>query len=94
MLIERSEIIIREGQEDGFAAAMNDRGLAMLASVDGVKAVRFGRGVENPDKFILLVEWGSMDAHVAFTKGAVYAPFVALFAPFSKGGAMEHFEMD
>ena len=94
MLLERSELLVREGQAEGFAAAMNDRGLAMLAGVDGVKTVGFGRGLENPDKFILLVEWDSMDAHVAFTKSAIYTPFRELFAPFTKGGAMEHFEMD
>lgn len=94
MLVERSEITIWEGQEEGFAAAMHDRGLPMLAGFDGVRSVRFGRGVENPGKFILLVEWENMDAHTAFAKSAIYAPFRELFAPFSTGGVMEHFEMD
>ena len=94
MLVERSEITIREGQEEGFAAVMNDRGLAMLRGFPGVRAVRFGRGVENPGKFIILVEWDDMAAHDAFRQSEIYKPFGSLFGPFSTGGVMEHFEVD
>lgn len=94
MLLERSEITIREGQEEGFAAVMNDRGLAMLKSFPGVTSVSMGRGVENPGKFILLVGWTDMSAHTAFSKSEIYGPFRELFGPFSTGGVMEHFEMD
>lgn len=93
MLLERSELLIREGQEEAFAAVMRDKALDMLRAVPGVGAVSLGRGVENPDKFILLVEWENMDAHAAFKESAVYLPFVQHFGPFSKGGAMEHFDM-
>jgi heme-degrading monooxygenase HmoA len=93
MLLERSEITIREGQEEGFAAVMNERGLPILRNFPGVGAVTMGRGVENPGKFILLVEWDHMDAHAAFSKSEVYGPFRELFGPFSTGGVMEHFEL-
>jgi heme-degrading monooxygenase HmoA len=94
MLLERSEILIKEGMEANFAATMRKRGLALLASVPGVVSVKQGRGVENPGKFMLLVEWESMDAHTAFPKNPIYGEFRQLIGPFSKGGAMEHFEMD
>jgi heme-degrading monooxygenase HmoA len=93
MLLERSEITIREGQEEGFAAVMNERGLPVLRNFPGVGAVTMGRGFENPGKFILLVEWDNMDAHTAFSKSEVYGPFRELFGPFSTGGVMEHFEL-
>jgi heme-degrading monooxygenase HmoA len=94
MLLERSELMIREGAEDGFWAIMRERGLAMLAGVPGVLKVAMGQGVENPQKFLLTVEWESMDAHTAFTKMPVFNEFRALFGPYSVGGAMEHFMMD
>jgi heme-degrading monooxygenase HmoA len=94
MLLERSELTIREGQEEAFAAVMREEALGKLRAFPGVRSAGLGRGVENPDKFILLVEWENMDAHTAFKASDVYLPFVQLFAPFSKGGAMEHFEMD
>jgi heme-degrading monooxygenase HmoA len=92
-LVERSEIMIKEGMEEGFAAAMQERGVALLAGVPGLTSVKLGRGVENPGKFMLLVTWEAMDAHVAFSKSQACKDLRALIGPYSKGGAMEHFEM-
>jgi heme-degrading monooxygenase HmoA len=94
MLLERAELLIKEGLEDDFAAAMKERGIPLLASVPGVKSVNFGRGVENTNKFLLLVEWDSTEAHSAFAKTPVYTPFRQVISPYSKGGAMEHFHMN
>jgi heme-degrading monooxygenase HmoA len=91
MLIERSELTIKDGLEDDFAATMSERGIPLLSSVPGVNTVQFGRGVENPGKFMLLVEWTAMDAHTAFRSNPVYPEFSQLLKPFVKAGAMEHF---
>lgn len=93
MLLERAEILIQDGLEEEFSSAMKHGGLQMLASVPGVISVNMGRGVENPGKFMLLVQWDSMDAHVAFNKAPVCSQFRALIGRFSKGGGMEHFNM-
>jgi heme-degrading monooxygenase HmoA len=93
MLVERSELLIKAGVEDDFAAVMNDRGLPILKGVPGVVSVQMGRGVENPSKFILLVEWETMDAHTAFKSNPVYPEFGQLFGPYAQGGTMEHFEI-
>ena len=94
MLLERAEILIKEGLEDGFSTAMTDTGLPMLSSVAGVISAKIGRGVENPGKFMFLVEWESMDAHAAFNKAPICAQFRALIGRFSKGGSMEHFRFN
>ena len=93
MLLERTELLINEGQEVAFAATMQAEGIAMLAAVPGVISVNIGRGVENPAKFLLLVEWKNMDAHTAYNKTPVSGALRALIRPFSKGGSMEHFQM-
>ncbi|MDB5970390.1 MAG: antibiotic biosynthesis monooxygenase [Hydrocarboniphaga sp.] len=93
MLLERAELLIREGQEEGFSAAMKDTGIGLLAAVPGVMSVNLGRGVENPGKFMLLVEWQSMDAHAAYNKAPVCGEVRALIGRYSKGGSMEHFQM-
>jgi heme-degrading monooxygenase HmoA len=93
MLVERSELLIKEGLELDFAAAMAQHGIPLLKAVPGVKSVTMGRGVEHPEKFILLVEWEAMDAHTAFGKAPSNAELRAIIRPFSKGGSMEHFEM-
>jgi heme-degrading monooxygenase HmoA len=91
--LERAEIQVKEGLETEFIAVMNEHALPMLAGFPGVGSVKLGRGVENPGKFLLLVQWDSMDAHTAFKASQIYPGFGKLFGPFSKGGSMEHFDM-
>lgn len=93
MPLERSEILAAEGQEEAFAAALKEKIIPILVDTPGVSSVVFGRGVENPDKFIILVDWESLDAHAAFNKGPTCAPFRALFGPYTRGGVMEHFNV-
>ncbi len=94
MLLERAEILINEGREQAFSTTMKDRGIQLLASVPGVISVSFGQGVENPGKFMLLVEWESLDAHKAYNESPLCGEVRALVGGFSKGGSMEHFTMD
>lgn len=93
MLVERAEMQIKDGGEDGFALMMAEKGLPLLESNKGAKILGFGRGVENPDTFMLLIEWDTMDAHIAFTKDEKFRVFMALVSPFTKGGNMQHFNM-
>lgn len=94
MLLERSEITVRPGHEEAFAEAMRERGMPLLRAVPGVRMANCGRGEENPDRFLILVEWDSMEHHTAFRTLPVYPEFGALFAPHSIAGSMEHFHMD
>jgi heme-degrading monooxygenase HmoA len=93
MLLERSYLLIREGLEADFAAAMAATGLPLHKAVPGATNVSLGRGLESPEKFMLLIEWRSMDVHIAFTKTTRFQEFLALLKPFTNGGSMEHFEM-
>ena len=40
MLVERSELIIKDGVENDFAATMSERGIPLLSSVPGVNAFK------------------------------------------------------
>lgn len=93
MLVERSYLIVKDGLEDAFAAVMAEKAIPLLKGLVGANAVSFGRGIESPDTFMLLIEWQAMDAHIAFTRDPVFAEFRALLAPFTRGGSMEHFNM-
>jgi heme-degrading monooxygenase HmoA len=94
MFIERAEIPVKEGMEEAFAAAMASKGIAILAAAPGCASVRLGRGVENPGKFILLLEWDSVESHIALTKTPAFDEFKALAGPFFGGAPnMEHFDM-
>jgi heme-degrading monooxygenase HmoA len=84
---------VKPGLEEEFAQLMLDRGLPLLTAVPGVKSAKIGGGVENPSKFIFLVEWDSLESHTAFNQSAVHPEFLALFAPYAQAGVMEHFRI-
>ncbi len=93
MLLERSEISVKEGTQGEFLSIMADKGLPILAGFPGVLKAELGQGVENPTKFLFLVEWQSLEDHTAFNQHEIHKEFLMLFAPFAQGGAMEHFRM-
>jgi heme-degrading monooxygenase HmoA len=94
MFIERAEIPVKEGMEDAFAAAMAGRGTAILAAAPGCSKVTVGRGVESPGKFILLLEWDTVESHIALTTTPAFDEFKSLVGPFFGGAPnMEHFEV-
>lgn len=94
MLLEIAEIEVRPGAEDDFAAAMRGEGMAHLAACDGVVSARFGRGVEDPSKFIFNVVWTSMQAHEDARALEAFARFRAAFGDLTLRGTMSHYEMD
>lgn len=93
MVLERAEIMAKEGTAEAFAAALNERGVPLLAGHQGCRSVKVGRGVENPDKFLLLLEWDSVEAHAAAAQTPRHAEFRDVIGPFAAGGVVEHFVM-
>ena len=63
MVLEVALIDVSPGQEDMFAAAYQ-RARPILAGTDGCRSVRMTRGRESPSRFVLLVEWDSVEAHL------------------------------
>ena len=62
MVIEVADIQVSPGSEEAFADAF--RGVRdVLASTPGCRSVRMTRGIESPSRFVLLVEWDSVQAH-------------------------------
>jgi heme-degrading monooxygenase HmoA len=63
MVLEVALIDVRPGQEDDFTAAYG-RVRTLLTTTPGCLTVRMTRGIESPSRFVLLVEWESVDAHL------------------------------
>lgn len=69
MVLEVADIEITPGAEDDFITAYSVvRGV--LASTPGCRTVRMTRSVESPSRFVLLVEWDSVDAHEQNFRGS------------------------
>lgn len=62
MVLEVALIDVIPGQEDAFEASYR-LGHPILAGTPGCRSVRMTRGVESPSRFVLLVEWDSVEAH-------------------------------
>lgn len=91
MILECVDLMIQQGREDEFERAMVC-GRAILSQATGCHSVKLVRGVERPGRYLLLLEWTSVEDHVAFTKTEPFGEFRSLAGPFfSEKPAMEHF---
>ncbi len=92
MVLEVALIDVTPGHEDDFAAAYA-QGRPILAGTEGCRSVRMTRGVESPSRFVLLVEWDSVEAHdVNFRQSERFPQWRALIGPhFASPPLVEHF---
>ena len=91
VVIERAELPIAQGQEEEFEKQFA-AGVAHLRGARGCLSVSLARGIENPSRYLLLIEWEALAAHQAFTATEAFATFVALIRPCLAGKPnTEHF---
>ncbi len=91
MVIERAELFIKPGREADFERAI--RGArAILTGAPGCLSATVGRGIESPSKYVLLLEWNSLEDHAAFTETPEFELFRDLVGSFfAARPSMEHF---
>jgi heme-degrading monooxygenase HmoA len=92
MVLEVALIDVLPGSEDDFAAAYA-KARDVLVGTDGCLTVRMTRGVESPNRFVLLVEWESVDAHLDnFRATERFTTWRGLIGPYFDGAPrVEHF---
>ena len=93
MILEVALIDVLADAEDRFAAAYRIA-RPILAGTPGCRSVRMTRGVESPSRFVLLVEWDSVEAHEKNFRGTErFTQWRALIGEyFAKPPVVEHFE--
>ena len=62
MVTEIAVLEITPGSEEAFADAYR-KVRHEVAETEGCRSVRLTRGVESPSRFVLLVDWDSVEAH-------------------------------
>ncbi len=92
MVLEVGLINVTAGQEAAFAAAYA-KAHDTLATTPGCRSVRMTQGIESPTRFVLLVEWDSVDAHNDnFRATERFGTWRGLIGPFFDGPPLvEHF---
>jgi heme-degrading monooxygenase HmoA len=90
MVLEIATFDITPGAEDDFAAAAT-QGLPLVADTSGYHWARLTRSVETPTRFVLLVEWDSVEAHQAFRDSDRFPRWRSLISPmFASPPQVEH----
>ena len=85
MVLEIADFTVKAGTEDRFAAAVQE-GLPHVASTPGFLGARLTRSIESPSRFVLLIEWDSVEAHnVGFRESDRFPLWRALIGPFFDG---------
>jgi heme-degrading monooxygenase HmoA len=91
MVLEIATFDIRSGAEEEFSAAVR-AALALVAETPGHRWARMTRGVETPSRFVLIVEWDSVEAHQAFRDSDRFPRWRAAIGPhFAAPPFVEHY---
>ncbi len=85
MFLEHALINVTPGEESAFEADYA-QARTVLASSPGCRRIQLHRGVEHPSRYLLLVEWETIDDHlVGFRQSANFAKWRALIGPHFDG---------
>ena len=93
MILEHAIFPVKPGQTKEFEGAWIKARKIIEAAKGCVKA-EMRQGVENPDSFMLLVEWESLEDHMqGFRQSPAIKEFGSLLAPFFAGApSMDHYK--
>ena len=94
MILEIADIHIRPGENAAFDEAIR-RGLeTVLSKSPGVLGYSVQRGVESPERYVLMVRWATLENHTRdFREGPLFAQWRAIVGPFfAVPPVVEHFD--
>ncbi len=95
MILEIADIRIAAGQQAAFDEAIQ-RGLtSVIAHARGCKGWKVNRGIEAPERYVLMVFWETLEDHtVHFRGGPLFAQWRAIVGPyFAAPPVVEHFNL-
>lgn len=93
MILEVAVLNVRAGQGDAFVSTFRQAS-PLIASIPGYVGHELQKCVETPDRYLLLVQWQTLEAHtIGFRQAAVYQEWKALLHPFyDPFPLVEHYE--
>jgi heme-degrading monooxygenase HmoA len=93
MVLEIADFAVQPGTEEQFAEAVRE-GVKFVSDTPGFRGARLTRSAETPTRFVLLVEWDSIEAHTeGFRRSENYPRWRQLISPyFARDPQVEHFD--
>lgn len=91
MVLEIAQFDVTPGAEDAMTESYA-RAMPLVSQSEGCRWMRMTRGVESPSRFVLLVEWDSVEAHERFRSSERFGQWRALVGRhFAAPPQVEHF---
>jgi heme-degrading monooxygenase HmoA len=93
MVLEHALITVRADAAEQFEEALG-RARSIIATSPGFVSLSLQRGIESPDRYLLLVEWETLDDHVTgFRQSEAFGQWRALIGPyFASDPVVDHFD--
>jgi len=95
MILEIADIRVVAGKEAEFDVAIQ-LGIDTVASkAKGFRGFKVNRGVESPDRYVLMIYWDTLENHtVDFRQGPLFPAWRAIVGPFfAAPPVVEHFTL-
>ena len=95
MILEVADIRIQPGKQAEFDAAIQRGVETVVAKAEGYRGHQIHKGVESPERYLLMIRWDSVEAHnVGFREGPLFPQWRAIVGPYFAGPpTVEHFEL-
>ncbi|HEX4006154.1 MAG TPA: antibiotic biosynthesis monooxygenase [Acidobacteriaceae bacterium] len=93
MILEAANLVVRAGEEAAFESAMA-QAAPVIAGAAGYVGHEVQRSIETPGRYLLLVQWETLEAHtVGFRGSPAFAEWRTLISPFfASPPVVEHYE--
>jgi len=93
MILEHALITVRPDAHREFEAALT-KAREVISAAEGFGSLRLLRGIELPDRYLLLVEWATLDDHtVGFRESPAFAEWRSHIGPFFESQPeVDHFD--
>ncbi len=75
MVLERAEIVIKDGMMDEFLGVLAEKALPLTRTFTGIVSFTALRGVEESNNVMFLAYWESIEAHLASRPEPAHAAF-------------------
>jgi heme-degrading monooxygenase HmoA len=95
MILELADIRIAPGKQAEFDEAIRRGVETVAAKARGFRGYQVNRGVESPERYVLMIYWDTLENHtVDFRQGPLFPQWRAIVGPFfATPPVVEHFEL-
>lgn len=95
MILEVADIRIAPGQNAAFDEAIRRGVETVIARSPGFRGYKVNRGIESPERYLLMIYWDTLDNHLKdFREGPLFPQWRAIVGPFfAVPPTVEHFDL-